>query len=55
VRPSPDANELWQTFAKFLRKVSAKFAARPMCSEGRNLQLGFAPGEKAMMDIPVPS
>jgi len=53
---SPDANELWQ---KVLAKVPAQkafvrnsaAAAHVLGIEGRNFQLGFAPGEKAMMDI----
>jgi DNA polymerase III subunit gamma/tau len=53
---SPDANELWQ---KVLAKVPAQkafvrnsaVAAHVLGIEGRNFQLGFAPGEKAMMDI----
>lgn len=53
---SPDANELWQ---KVLAKVPAQrafvrnsaVAAHVLGIEGRNFQLGFAPGDKAMMDI----
>jgi DNA polymerase-3 subunit gamma/tau len=53
---SPDANELWQ---KVLAKVPAQrafvrnsaAAAHVLGIEGRNFQLGFAPGDKAMMDI----
>jgi DNA polymerase-3 subunit gamma/tau len=53
---SPDANELWQ---KILAKVPAQkafvrnsaAAAHVLGIEGRNFQLGFAPGDKAMMDI----
>ena len=53
---SPDANELWQ---KILSKVPAQkafvrnsaAAAHVLGIEGRNFQLGFAPGDKAMMDI----
>jgi DNA polymerase III subunit gamma/tau len=52
----PDANELWQ---KILAKVPAQkafvrnsaAAAHVLGIEGRNFQLGFAPGDKAMMDI----
>jgi DNA polymerase-3 subunit gamma/tau len=52
----PDANELWQ---KVLAKVPAQkafvrnsaAAAYVLGIEGRNFQLGFAPGDKAMMDI----
>jgi DNA polymerase-3 subunit gamma/tau len=52
----PDANELWQ---KVLAKVPAQkafvrnsaAAAHVLGIEGRNFQLGFAPGDKAMMDI----
>ena len=53
---SPDANELWQkTLAKipaqkaFVRNSAA--VAHVLGVEGRNFQLGFAPGDKAMMDI----
>jgi len=53
---SPDANELWQNvLAKvpaqkaFVRNSAA--AAHVLGIEGRNFQLGFAPGDKAMMDI----
>ena len=53
---SPDANELWQ---KALVKIPAQkafvrnsaAAAHVIGIEGRNFQLGFAPGDKAMMDI----
>jgi DNA polymerase III subunit gamma/tau len=53
---SPDANELWQ---KALIKIPAQkafvrnsaAAAHVLGIEGRNFQLGFAPGDKAMMDI----
>ena len=53
---SPDANDLWQ---KVLSKVPAQkafvrnsaAAAHVLGIEGRNFQLGFAPGDKAMMDI----
>ena len=53
---SPDANDLWQ---KVLAKVPAQkafvrnsaAAAHVLGIEGRNFQLGFAPGDKAMMDI----
>ncbi len=52
----PDANELWQNV---LAKVPAQKAfvrnsaavAHVLGIEGRNFQLGFAPGDKAMMDI----
>jgi DNA polymerase-3 subunit gamma/tau len=52
----PDANELWQ---KVLAKIPAQkafvrnsaAAAHVLGIEGRNFQLGFAPGDKAMMDI----
>ena len=52
----PDPNELWQ---KVLAKVPAQkafvrnsaAAAHVLGIEGRNFQLGFAPGDKAMMDI----
>ena len=51
-----DANELWQ---KILAKVPAQkafvrnsaAAAHVLGVEGRNFQLGFAPDDKAMMDI----
>jgi DNA polymerase III subunit gamma/tau len=53
---SPDANELWQTALikipaqkAFVRNSAA--AAHVLGIEGRNFQLGFAPGDKAMMDI----
>src|SRR5206468_5533228 len=53
---SPDANELWQ---KALAKIPAQkafvrnsaTAAYVLGVEGRNFQLGFAPDDKAMMDI----
>ena len=53
---SLDANELWQ---KSLAKIPAQKAfvrnsaavAHVLGIEGRNFQLGFAPGDKAMMDI----
>ena len=53
---SLDANELWQ---KALIKIPAQkafvrnsaAAAHVLGIEGRNFQLGFAPGDKAMMDI----
>jgi DNA polymerase-3 subunit gamma/tau len=53
---SPDANELWQ---RILAKVPAQkafvrnsaAAAHVLGVEGRNFQIGFAPGDKAMMDI----
>jgi len=53
---SPDANELWQ---RALVKIPAQkafvrnsaTAAHVLGIEGRNFQLGFAPGDKAMMDI----
>ena len=53
---SPDANELWQ---KILAKVPAQkafvrnsaSAAHVLGIDGRNFQIGFAPGDKAMMDI----
>jgi len=53
---SPDPNELWQ---KVLAKVppqkafvrNSATAAHVLGIEGRNFQLGFAPGDKAMMDI----
>jgi DNA polymerase III subunit gamma/tau len=52
----PDANELWQ---KILAKVPAQrafvrnaaVAAHVVGIEGRNFQIGFAPDDKAMMDI----
>jgi DNA polymerase-3 subunit gamma/tau len=53
---SPDANELWQ---KILTEIPAQkafvrnsaVAAHVLGIEGRNFQIGFAPGDKAMMDI----
>lgn len=53
---SPDANELWQ---KILAKVPAQkafvrnsaSAAHVLGIDGRNFQIGFAPSDKAMMDI----
>jgi DNA polymerase III subunit gamma/tau len=53
---SPDANELWQ---KILAKIppqkafvrNAVAAAYVLGMEGRNFLIGFAPGDKAMMDI----
>ena len=53
---SPDASELWQ---KMLAKVPAQkafvrnsaAAAHVLGIDGRNFQIGFAPGDKAMMDI----
>jgi DNA polymerase-3 subunit gamma/tau len=53
---SPDANELWQ---KILAKIPSQkafvrnsaAAAHVLEIEGRNFQLGFAPGDKAMMEI----
>jgi DNA polymerase-3 subunit gamma/tau len=53
---SPDANELWQ---KVLAKVPAQkafvrnsaSAAHVLGIDGRNFQIGFAPSDKAMMDI----
>jgi len=53
---SPDANELWQ---RILAKVPAQkafvrssaAAAHVLGVDGRNFQIGFAPGDKAMMDI----
>jgi len=53
---SPDTNELWH---KILEKIPAQkafvrnsaAAAHILRIEGRNLHLGFAPGDKAMMDI----
>jgi DNA polymerase III subunit gamma/tau len=53
---SPDANELWQkalikipSQKAFVRNSAA--AAHVLGIEGCNFQLGFAPGDKAMMDI----
>ncbi len=53
---STDANELWQkalikipAHKAFVRNSAA--AAHVLGIEGRNFQLGFAPGDKAMMDI----
>jgi DNA polymerase III subunit gamma/tau len=53
---SPDANELWQKILAeipaqkaFVRNSAA--AAHVLGIEGRNFQIGFAPGDKAMMDI----
>jgi len=53
---STDANELWQkalikipSQKAFVRNSAA--AAHVVGIEGRNFQLGFAPGDKAMMDI----
>jgi DNA polymerase-3 subunit gamma/tau len=53
---SPDANELWQRIlAKvpaqkaFVRNAAA--AAHVLGIDGRNFQIGFVPGDKAMMDI----
>jgi len=53
---SPDANELWQQALvkipaqkAFVRNSAA--AAHVLGIEGRNFQLGFAPGDKAMMEI----
>jgi DNA polymerase-3 subunit gamma/tau len=53
---STDANELWQkalikipSQKAFVRNSAA--AAHVLGIEGRNFQLGFAPGDKAMMDI----
>jgi len=53
---SSDANDLWQRILAripsqkaFVRNSAA--AAYVLGIEGRNLQLGFAPGDKAMMDI----
>jgi DNA polymerase III subunit gamma/tau len=53
---SPDADELWQKILTeipaqkaFVRNSAA--AAHVLGIEGRNLQIGFAPGDKAMMDI----
>jgi DNA polymerase-3 subunit gamma/tau len=53
---SPDANELWQ---RILAKVPAQkafvrnsaAAAHVLGADWRNFQIGFAPGDKAMMDI----
>jgi len=52
----PDTNELWQKVITeipaqkgFLRNSAA--AAHALGIDGRNLQLGFAPGDKAKMDI----
>jgi len=53
---SPDANELWQ---KILAKIpgqkafvrNSASAAHVLGIDGRNFQIGFAPGDKAMMDI----
>jgi hypothetical protein len=52
----PDANEMWQqTLAKipaqkaFVRNSAA--AAYVLGIEGRNFQLGFAPADKALMEI----
>jgi len=53
---SPDANELWQEIlAKipaqkaFVRNSAA--AAHVLGIDGRNFQIGFGPGDKAMLDI----
>ena len=53
---SPDANKLWQqilakvpTQKAFVRNSAA--AAHVLGIDGRNFQIGFAPGDKAMMDI----
>ncbi|HEU5247262.1 MAG TPA: DNA polymerase III subunit gamma/tau [Candidatus Udaeobacter sp.] len=53
---SPDANELWQKILAeipaqkaFVRNSAA--AGHVLGIEGRNFQIGFAPGDKAMMDI----
>jgi DNA polymerase-3 subunit gamma/tau len=53
---SPDANELWQKVLArvppqkaFVRNSAA--AAHVLGIDGRNFQIGFAPGDKAMMDI----
>jgi DNA polymerase III subunit gamma/tau len=53
---SPDANELWQRILTeipaqkaFVRNSAA--AAHVLGIEGRNFQIGFAPDDKAMMDI----
>jgi DNA polymerase III subunit gamma/tau len=53
---SADANELWQKILAtipaqkgFVRNAAA--AAHVLGIEGRNFQIGFAPGDKAMMDI----
>jgi DNA polymerase-3 subunit gamma/tau len=53
---TPDANAVWE---KILAKVptqkafvrNSALAAHVLGIEGRNFQLGFAPGDKAMMDI----
>ena len=53
---SPDANEIWQ---RLLAKIPAQkafvrnsaLAAHMLGTEGRNFRLGFAPADKAMMDI----
>jgi DNA polymerase III subunit gamma/tau len=53
---SPDANELWQ---KVLTEIppqkafvrNSAVAAHVLGIEGRNFQIGFASGDKAMMDI----
>jgi DNA polymerase-3 subunit gamma/tau len=52
----PDADELWE---KVLAKIpvqkafvrNSAIAAHVLGAEGRNFQLGFAPGDKAKMDI----
>jgi DNA polymerase-3 subunit gamma/tau len=53
---SPDANELWQKILAnvpaqkaFVRNSAA--AGHVLGIDGRNFQIGFAPGDKAMMDI----
>jgi DNA polymerase III gamma/tau subunit len=53
---SPDANELWQKVLArvppqkaFVRNSAA--AAHVLGIDARNFQIGFAPGDKAMMDI----
>jgi DNA polymerase-3 subunit gamma/tau len=53
---SPDANEVWQRILTeipaqkaFVRNSAA--AAHVLGIEGRNFQIGFAPDDKAMMDI----
>jgi len=53
---SPDANELWQKVLEevpmqraFVRNAAA--AAHVLGIDGRNFQIGFAPDDKAMMDI----
>lgn len=53
---SPDANDLWQKILvklpaqkAFVRNSAA--AAHVLGVDGRNFQLGFAPDDKAMMDI----